>query len=180
MNLHNKLLMAVVFSFMFPSCARAISQERRDYILAHPHGWVELSFNDYQIPSIPVKEKKKTVFVKPEQCRVTVEIDDEPYLSDSVYPFGEVEPFRVESGFRFPAPVGLTSLRLTYSGCDVGEKEEETGSVEQLVEINVQENMVQNLGFDGSAITTGEVTPNKAVTLEDIYDAVIGKNSGER
>ena len=127
-----------------------------------------------------MKEKKKTVFVKPEQCRVTVEMDDEPYFSDSVYPFGEVEPYRVESGFRFPAPVGLASLRLTYSGCDVGEKEDESGSVEQALEITVQENMVQNLAFDGSALTTGEVTPNKAVTLEDIYDAVTGKNSGER
>jgi hypothetical protein len=172
--------MAVVFSFLFPSCARAISQERRDYILAHPHGWVELSFNDYQIPSIPVQEKKKTVFLKPEQCRVTVEIDDEPYFSDSVYPFGEVEPYRVESGFRFPAPVGLTSLRFFYSGCDVGEKEEESGSVEQLVEITVQENMVHNLAFDGTSLTTSEVTPNKAVTLEDIYDAVTGKTSAER
>jgi len=175
MNLQNKILLAALFSFVFPSCARAISQERRDYILAHPHGWVELAFNDYQIPNIAVKEKKKTVFVKPERCWVTVKIDDEPYFSDSVYPFGEVEPYRVESGFRFPAPVGLTSLRLTYSGCDVG-AEEESGSVEQLVEINVVEDMVQNLGFDGTSITTGEAAPNKAVTLEDIYDAVTGKD----
>jgi hypothetical protein len=178
MNLYNKILLAVIVSFLFPSCARAISQERRDYILAHPHGWVELSFNDYQIPSIPVKEKKKTVFVKPEQCRVTVSIDDEPYFSESVYPFGETEPYRVESGFRFPAPVGPAALRLTYSGCDAGEQEE-SGSVEQAIEINVAEGIVHNLDFDGTSITAGEVSPNRAVTLEDIYDAVTGKTGAK-
>jgi hypothetical protein len=174
-NLKFNIIVVVLIPFLFPSCATAISQERRDYILSHPHGWIELSFNDYQIPNTPRKEEKEAIYKRPYQCGVTIKINEEPYFRDYVYPFGEEEPYSVKSGFRFPAPVGNISFKIIYSGCDVIEGEE--GTLEQAIEIDVMENMVQKLKFDGNSIIIEEITPNKTITLEDIYKAVTSKNS---
>lgn len=175
MNLKLNVIIVIIISFIFPNCAAGISRERRDYILSHPHGWVELSVNDYQIPNTPQKEDKKTILKKPYHCPVTIKLNDEPYFRDYVYPFGEEEPYEVESGFRFPAPVGIISLRITYSGCDVIEGKR--GTIERDIEIDVIENMVIKLNFDGNSLVLEETSPNKKVTLEDIYKAVTGKDS---
>ena len=40
------------------ACAAVIDQtERRDYILAHPHGWIELTVADESIPMVPLSEE---------------------------------------------------------------------------------------------------------------------------
>jgi len=174
-NLKLNVIIAILISFLFPNCAAGISQERRDYILSHPHGWVEVSVNDYQIPKTPQKEDKKTILKRPYYCPVTIKINEEPYFRDYLYPFGEEEPYELESGFRFPAPVGIISLKITYSGCDVIEGKE--GTIERDIEIDVIENMVIKLNFDGNSLVLEETSPNKKVTLEDIYEAVTGKDS---
>ncbi len=174
MKLKFNVIIVILISFLFPSCAAGISQERRDYILSHPHGWVELSVNDYQIPKTPQKEEKKTILKKPYYCPVTIKINDEPYFRDYVYPFGEEEPYGVESGFRFPAPVGIISLRITYSDCDVIEGKE--GAIVRDIEIDVIENMVIKIHFDGNSLVIEETSPNKKITLEDIYEAVTAKD----
>ena len=175
MHLKSNVIIAVIISFLFPNCAAGISQERRDYILSHPHGWIEVSVNDYQIPKTPQKEDKKTIFKKPYYCPVAIEINEEPYFRDYIYPFGEEEPYEVESGFRFPAPVGTISLIISYSNCDVIEGTE--GTIVRDIEIDVIENMVIKLNFDGNSLVLEETSPNKKVTLEDIYKAVTGKDS---
>ncbi len=173
MNFKFNVIIVILIPFLFPSCAAAISQERRDYILSHPHGWVELSVNDYQIPKTPQKEEKKTVFKRPYQCPVTIKINEEPYFRDYVYPFGEEEPYGIESGFRFPVPIGIIFFEIIYSGCDVIEGKE--GNINRDIEIDVIENMVLKLNFDGNSLVLEETSPNKKVTLEDIYEAVTGK-----
>lgn len=175
MNLKLNVMIPIIIFLLFPSCAAGISQERRDYILSHPHGWVELSVNDYQIPNTPQKEDKKTILKRPYYCPVTIKINEEPYFRGYIYPFGEEEPYGVESGFRFPAPVGIISLKIIYSGCDVIEGKE--GTIVRDIEVDVIENMVIKLNFDGNSLVLEETSPNKKVTLEDIYEAVTDKDS---
>lgn len=177
MNFKINIIIVLLSSFLFPNCAAGISQERRDYILSHPHGWVEISVNDNEIPNTPQKEDKKIVFKRPYSCMVAIRINQEPYFTDFVYPFRDEEPYKVESGFRFPAPVGIISLKIIYADCDVVEGKE--GTIEEVIEIEVMENMVHKLDFDGNSLVLEETAPNEKITLEDIYDAVIGNDSND-
>ena len=45
------------------------------------------------------------------------------------------------------------------------------------IEIDVIENMVIKLNFDGNSLVLEETSPNKKVTLEDIYKAVTDRDS---
>jgi hypothetical protein len=172
-----RLCALVLLGALLPGCATALSQERRDYILAHPHGWVELSVKDEKIPDVPVEEDGKEVLEKPSSCRVRIEIDEEPYFGDYVYPHGEEQPYVVDSGFRFPVPVGEVELAVSYSGCDIEEGERatrETGIV-----VNIEEGTALDVAFDGQSLVAGVASPDTKVTLEDIYEAVTGSRSVE-
>lgn len=126
------------------------SQERRDYILAHPHGWIEITLDDRAIPQVPSEDEDHPGLVKPHSCSLHVELGGEPFLRGTVYPLGDQAPYTAKSGFRFPAPVGSTKLRVGYAGCDVeGEKR---ATVEAEAPIVVEESRVTRIEFDGSKL----------------------------
>ncbi len=162
--------------FSIAACAATLAMERRDYILAHPHGWVEVSIVDKNIPLIPnfdeESKKERGAWVKPERCSVRIQLNEEDFVYDSVYPLGAEPPFEVTSGFRFPAPVGAALLKLTYGGCRVeGEKEK---SVEMAAMISVEESMTLEIHFDGAELVFDAPRPDRVVTLEDVYEAITG------
>ena len=122
-----RLCALLLLGALLPGCATALSQERRDYILAHPHG--------------------------------------------------EELPYAVDSGFRFPVPVGDVELYVSYSGCDIEEGKpanRETGIV-----VNIEEGTALEVAFDGQSLVAGVASPDTKVTLEDIYEAVTGSRSVE-
>ena len=160
-----------------PGCATALSQERRDYVLAHPHGWIELSLKHQGIANISVEKDGETVLERPRSCHVRIEINEEPYFGDFVYPYGEEEPYMVDSGFRFPVPVGDVELNVLYSGCNIEEAEETTRAAD--IVVNIEEGMVLDVDFDGDSLVAGVPSPDSKVTLEDVYEAITGKRSAE-
>ncbi len=168
-------LSVLVLLLLVPACATGISDDRRAYILAHPHGWVELTIQDTQVPNIPPPEDSKEGPQMPTSCRINVEIDNEDFLWDDAYPKGEQEPYEVESGFRFPVPVGVSELYFSYSGCRVRDGEVE--SIELAVMLMIAENMVHEIAFDGNALLPMEPRENRKVSMEDLYEAVTGKRS---
>ena len=153
------------------ACA-STSQERRDYILAHPHGWVELSLDDRGVPQVPESEEEPDVLVRPDSCSVVVLLDREPFVYGSAYPVGDAPPYVAESGFRFPAPLGPALLAVQYSGCDTADGKASGASAE--LYIGVEENRVVEVHFDGAALAADPPRDDTVVTLDDIYEAVTG------
>jgi hypothetical protein len=154
------------------ACAATL-EARTDYILAHPHGWVELSLHDVAIPSIPTSEPKSNQFVRPDSCDVEISLNREPLAWGQAYPVGEQPPYSVETGFRFPAPVGPALFSVTYSGCDV-EKAQSTKTTAQL-NVAVEEGRVTEVHFNGTDLVADSPRDNSVVTLDDIYEAVTGR-----
>ena len=163
------LLLCVVFT----ACAAALPQDRRDYILARSHGWAELTVHDVDVPFLPPSKEKPDEPLFPSTCQVEVFLDNESFLSSYAYPFGEEEPFRVDTGFRFPAPIGLSHMRLSYSGCDVTNGKATSVDIE--TEIQIYEDFVTEIHFNGNEITVDHPRTDSVVTLEDVYEAVTGR-----
>jgi hypothetical protein len=157
------------------ACASTL-QERRDYILAHPHGWVEVSLDDRGVPQVPASEEEPDAWVRPESCSVEVLLDREPFVYGSAYPLGDAAPYTAETGFRFPAPVGPALLSVQYRGCDVVDGKASVSSAELF--IGVEEGRVIEVHFDGAALAADPPRDNTVVTLDDIYQAVTGGKKG--
>lgn len=159
------------------ACASTL-QERRDYILAHPHGWVELSLADRGVPQVPESEDEPDTLVRPDSCSVEVLLDREPFVYGSAYPVGDTPPYSAVTGFRFPAPVGPALLAVRYRGCDVADGKASAASAE--LYIGVEEGRVVEVHFDGAALAADPPRDDTVVTLDDIYQAVTGREKGAR
>ena len=162
MRLPGLLLAAAII----PGCATAQPvQPREAYILAHDHGWVELTILDDSVPTYrTTDESGQTVATVPEWCGVRIELNGEPFLDVSVYPSGSTEPYRVDSGFRFPAPIGLFSASLAYSRC--------RGSAEADRDVSfyltVATNQVTSITFNGNSVEARAPTADSGVTLQSL------------
>ncbi len=161
------------------ACASSLPIERRDYVLAHPHGWVEVAIDDRAVPLVPETEVKGDEvvvkdWVKPAICFVSVLVDGEEYVDAvQVFPQGERAPFRADSGLRFPVEVGMPTLKLRWSGCRV--KGEETTSVEDEIFIAVERDRVTDVQFDGNQLATAAPREDTVVSLDDVYEAITGQ-----
>jgi hypothetical protein len=147
------------------ACASTVEQ-RRDYILAHPHGWVEVTVDDTAVPQVPESDERGAPRVRPSACSIEVRLDREPFVYGSAYPIGNAPPYAAKTGFRFPAPVGAADAHLTYTGC------RERAEVTAHSPVVVEEGRVSEIRFDGAQLTTLPVRDDSVVTLEDIYEAV--------
>ena len=167
---------SVLLAGMFLSgCATAFSEDRKAYILAHPHGWVEVTVSDLKIPDVPQDEESKDIWVRPYSCGVSVSINEEPILRDAAYPSGEVAPYAVSTGFRFPAPVGGAELEFSYSRCRI--EDDEIVSIELTASFPIEEGDIHEIVFDGISLEIQEPRPNDVVTLEDVYEELTGRRS---
>ena len=172
MNARTLVALTALVTSAHTACAQT-SQERRDYILAHPHGWVEVTLEDRAIPQVPWNDEDHPGLAKPVSCSLHVELDGEPFVYGSVYPIGELAPYGAKSGFRFPAPIGATQMLVSYSGCDIeGDKR---ATVEAVAPIVVEASRVTEVAFDGTHLAPLASRPDSVITLDDVYRAVTGK-----
>ena len=176
--LRNKYKVILVFLVSLSACAASLPQDRRDYILAHPHGWIEVTVSDFDIPYLPPTKEDPTVKVVPFSCNVRVDLNNERFLSGSAYPYGKEEPFTVETGFRFPVPSGDSDIQFIYSGCDVEGGEETSVIIE--TRLLISENHVTEIQFNGTDLTMLPEKKNSVVTLEDVYEAVTGSREPQQ
>ena len=154
------------------ACAATLDSDRRDYILAHPHGWVEVSIADGHVPQVPEtdSEGRLVSFVRPDDCSIEVRLDREPFVYNAVYPTGEQPPYSVKSGFRFPAPVGPALLSIHYAGCD--RNGDAVSSTDAQLSIAVEQARVVQVHFDGTELVADPPRDNSVVTLDDLYEAI--------
>jgi hypothetical protein len=170
-----KVLSSIVMFFFclsFVGCAKAVTQTRDAYILAQPHGWIEIEVLDTEVFAIPMppdltEEERANWQSAPPACFLTVTLNNEQFISENIFPFGEESPYKVDTGFRFPAPIGDFKITLIYSGCDI--EEGESTSITLSTKITVHENMVTPILFDGVNIFEAEAEDNSVITLDDIY-----------
>jgi hypothetical protein len=170
-----KLLSSIVIFFLclsFVGCAKAVTQTRDAYILAQPHGWIEIEVIDAKVFAKPMpldltEEEKANWQSAPPPCVLTVTLNNEQFISENIFPFGEDSPYKVDTGFRFPAPIGDFKISLTYSGCDI--EDGESISITLSSKITVYENKVTPMIFYGEKISVIEAEENTVITLEDIY-----------
>ena len=172
MNAKTLIALAALVTLAQTACAQT-SQERRDYILAHPHGWVEVTIDDRAIPQVPSNDEDHPGLVKPVSCSLHVALDGEPFVYGSVYPIGDVAPYGARSGFRFPAPIGSTQLFVSYSGCD--SEGDKRATVEADAPIVVEQSRVTEVEFDGMHLAPLATRPDSVITLDDVYRAITGK-----
>jgi len=161
------------------ACA-ATFDNRSDYILAHPHGWVEVSIVDTAIPAVPVSqsEGKPVEWARPLVCSIDIRLDREPFARGDLYPAGDRPPFSAKSGFRFPAPVGPSLLTVNYSGCDL--RGGELAETDAQLYIGVEDSRVVEVHFDGTELVADPPRDNSVVTLDDLYEAVTGRPKATR
>jgi hypothetical protein len=156
-------------NFVMAGCATAVSPPREAYILARDHGWIDITVSDSAVPAAPFSTDEKEYVIRPPVCTVELLLNGERFLSEGVYPVGDQPPYRLESGFRFVAPVGQLALQIEYHGCDVG-KDGKAGSVSITTPIEVRKNLVAPIIFDGSSLFVEGLRENEAVTLEKLDD----------
>ncbi len=160
---------AAILNFALISCASAdISKSRSAYITSRDHGWIELSVNDNAIPPRPPYENEKDYTPTPPYCSITVKLNNEQFISEKVYPFGQQPPYSLATGFRFPVPVGDFKMDVIYSGCRFAEDGE--SSFAYTAHVNIVKDFVTPVRFDGSYLAVGNQTENSSVTLEDINE----------
>ena len=156
-------------------CATAAPEERRAYVLAHPHAWIEVTLVDRNIPDVPIARGESAERTeRPDRCSVAVEVNGEPWFTGSVFPKGDRAPYSAESGFRFPVPVGRTAVEVHYSGCRVVGDDT---SVHRATELTTDEGLVYEVVFDGDRLDALAPRPDPMVTLEEVYEAVTGRRS---
>jgi len=175
MKIHSTI-MALIMVISVSGCARAnVSKSREAYILSQPHGWIKITVTDENVPSdLPPKDlpadKKEHLEPKPPSCSFIVKLNNERFLYESIFPFGNEPPYIVDTGFRFPAPVGNFEIIIQYQGCDIENEEMTTLSFSYA--ISVDENMVTPISFDGESFSIGDIEENSVITLEDIYQEI--------
>ena len=163
-----------LFVLIFAGCAKAnISRSREAFILSQPHGWIELTISDANVPAqLPPENIKPEELAKwkpkPPLCYLTIRINNERFLYETIFPFGQEEPYEVDTGFRMPAPVGEFDLIIEYSNCDIDDDKMTDVSIRS--NITIIEGKVTSIAFDGEKLTFEGTKENDKVTLEDIYN----------
>jgi len=108
-------------------------------------------------------------------------LNNEPFVRETIIPFGENPPYKTDTGFRIPAPVGELELKFYYSGCsgyEIIEDQEENPKkvlheLEFIHHIEVKNNMVLKLSFSGNDLVNNVIKPNEKITLKEINQKLI-------
>ncbi|UOD29809.1 hypothetical protein INH39_31305 [Massilia violaceinigra] len=124
--------------------AKEMPDSRRDYLLAHDHGWIDLV----------VKAPAGAPAYKPgEACTVGLTINGDMLLFENANLAG------MPVGFRFVAPAGKLDAALHLHGCV---KEE----LVLKLPLQLTKDHLVELAFDGAALTAGTATPFEPTSLE--------------
>lgn len=169
--------MSLLCFLAFSGCANAnVSRNREAYILSQPHGWIEITVADSIVPSaLPPKdltsEQKANWEPHPPSCSFIIKLNNERFLYETIFPYGEDPPYKVDTGFRFPAPIGELEMIIQYSGCDTDG--DEMTSISFSSRIRIIEDMVTPVSFNGDAVVIDEEIENTEIRLEDIYQKLL-------
>lgn len=137
------------------ACGQAeVSDQRRAFIDARDHGWLDLQVN---LPAGSLHGEAAK-----QGCELITSVDGEQFVREHLYPQSEALP-KVETGFRFTAPAGSHEIALHLERCQA---EPQTFSLST----KLKKNQLLELTFDGEKLKAGEATPYNPVTLDKLKD----------
>jgi hypothetical protein len=129
--------------------AKEMPDSRRDYLLAHEHGWIDLT----------VKAPAGAPgYQAGEACSVGLTVNGDPVLLESAH-LGQADSAGIALGFRFVAPAGKLDAALHLHGCIKDE-------LVLKLPLQLDKDHLVELAFDGTALKAGEASPFEPTSLE--------------
>jgi len=118
--------------------------------------------NGFFFPAKKLKEGENPGEPEPPTCRITVQLNNESFLSKTIQPAGKQPPYSIRTGYRFAIPEGEYLLELQYSICH--------GKQPRLQELSIEitESHVTPLQFDGTTLSAEQSVRDGEITLEGI------------
>ncbi|NHZ63042.1 hypothetical protein [Massilia genomosp. 1] len=133
--------------------AKEMPDARRDYLLAHEHGWIDL------VVKAPATAPAAAPGFKPgEACSVGLTINGDMLLFENAS-LADAGGAGMPVGFRFVAPAGKLDAALHLHGCVKDE-------LVLKLPLQLTKDHLVELAFDGVALTAGEATPFEPTSLE--------------
>lgn len=143
--------------------AKEMPDSRRDYLLAHEHGWIDLT----------VKAPAGTPGYKPDvPCSIGLRINGDLMLLESAHLAGAGDA-EILVGFRFVAPAGKLEAALHLHDCIKDEL------VLKLALPLAKDHLVE-LAFDGTALKAGEASPFEPTSLEWVRTEMLRMQAGSQ
>ena len=147
-NLATSSMLAVVLSTA--AChAKEMPDSRRDYLLAHDHGWIDLTV---KAPS------GAAGFKAGEACYVALVVNGETLLEEGA-DLAAADSAGIPVGYRFVAPAGKLQAELHIGRCVKDE-------LVVKVPLQLDKDHLLALAFDGTAATAGAATPFEPASLD--------------
>ncbi|MFB9245659.1 hypothetical protein IV454_27140 [Massilia antarctica] len=129
--------------------AKEMPDSRRDYLLAHEHGWIDLT----------VKAPSGAAGIKAgESCDIALLVNGEMLLVESA-DLAAADSAGMPVGYRFVAPAGKLQAELHIGRCVKDE-------LVVKVPLQLDKDHLLALAFDGAAATAGAATPFEPASLE--------------
>jgi hypothetical protein len=159
----------------FAACTKA-SDARRDYLLARPHGWIDLTLhapsNNTATASAAAGAKRSS----PAGCRIEFSVNGEPLLDESG-DLANADTAKNPLGYRVVAPAGDLNAELTITGC--------VQALRQALPVLLEKDHLARLEFDGRHVTVASTEAYMPVTLEAVRSDLAqlqahGKDADER
>lgn len=133
-------MLCFTFLLLLAGCSRAeLSEYRQGYLLAQPHGWIELS--------VAVPRTSLTETDRDKGCSLGVIVNGEAYLYEPL-PFLRDGQEEIRSGFLFPVAAGKNELQLTLTCAK--------DSSLPLLQVEVPEGQLLPASLDGRSVSAGE------------------------
>ncbi len=129
-------------------CGRAsISEDRKNFILAKEHGWIELS-----VDISPQLINQTTT-----SCILEASINGEIFLTEPLFPSGAPEK-SIKTGFLFAIPSSKSEVVLNYSQCQKVPNQ-------TVASVDIPADTLARLKFDGKTIAASAPESYKPATL---------------
>ena len=132
-------------------------------------GWIEVAVinENVQCPDAGMEEKESPC--PPPQCLLEVRLNKEPLSMQQMSAFGEEPPFRVDAGFRFPAPPGAHDVSMAFLCSSDPDSAAKSigGQVHATSTIEVRKQTVTSLEFDGKSIIFLGFSEDSASGIKD-------------
>ena len=141
----------------FAACTKA-SDARRDYLLARPHGWIDLTVHAPS-PAVAASAVAGAKRNASSDCRIAFAIDGETLVDES----GDLAAADAAGnalGYRVVAPAGSLHGELTIEGC--------VPPLRLALPVALEKDHLARLEFDGRRIAVSSTEAYSPVTLEAV------------
>ena len=154
-----KIIFNLILIMLISNCAKAqLSLSRISYLKDQDHGYIEIQLNDDEI-----YETDSNII---ELCGLEMSLNNETFLSETLYPFKNGDNKIIKTGFKTIVPVGSYLMRIKYSDCKIDGNEKVDISFEKI--IHIEKNMIYKYEYGKFNFIENGSSKDSTVTLEDI------------